>query len=105
MSTYEYYKEIFAKIPRPFALVDLDMLDDNARAIAHAAGGKKVRLASKSIRSVGVLNRILRSNPIFQGIMCYTARKPYFWQNRASMICRWLSAVATGRNSVRRESG
>ena len=35
MSTYEYYKEIFAKIPRPFALVDLDMLDDNARAIAH----------------------------------------------------------------------
>lgn len=45
MSTYEYYKEIFAK--RPFALVDLDMLNDNARAIAQAAGGKKVRLASK----------------------------------------------------------
>ncbi|WP_246059482.1 hypothetical protein [Paenibacillus lautus] len=37
MSTYEYYKKIFAEIPRPFALVDLDMLDDNAQAIAQAA--------------------------------------------------------------------
>lgn len=78
MSTYEYYKEIFAEIPKPFALVDLDMLDDNAEAIAQAAGGKKVRLASKSIRSVDVLNRLLRSNPIFQGIMCYTAAEAVF---------------------------
>lgn len=78
MSTYEYYKEIFAEIPKPFALVDLDMLDDNAEAIAQVAGGKKVRLASKSIRSVDVLNRILRSSPIFQGIMCYTAAEAVF---------------------------
>ncbi|EGG36807.1 amino acid deaminase/aldolase [Paenibacillus sp. HGF5] len=78
MSTYEYYKEIFAQVPRPFALVDLDMLDDNAEAIAQAARGKKVRLASKSIRSVDVLNRLLRSNPIFQGIMCYTAAEAVF---------------------------
>lgn len=78
MSTYEYYKEIFAEIPKPFALVDLDMLDDNGEAIAQAAGGKKVRLASKSIRSVDVLNRILRSSPIFQGIMCYTAAEAVF---------------------------
>lgn len=54
------------------------MLDDNGEAIAQAAGGKKVRLASKSIRSVDVLNRILRSSPIFQGIMCYTAAEAVF---------------------------
>lgn len=78
MATYEYYKEIFAEVPRPFALVDLDMLDDNARAIAGAAGGKRVRLASKSIRSVDVLSRILASSPIYQGIMCYTAAEAAF---------------------------
>lgn len=78
MATYEYYKEIFEGVPRPFALVDLDMLDDNARDIAQAAGGKKVRLASKSIRSVDVLNRILSSSPIYQGIMCYTAAEAAF---------------------------
>lgn len=78
MATYEYYKEIFAEVSRPFALVDLDMLDDNAKAIAQAAGDKKVRLASKSIRSVDVLRRILNSNPIYQGIMCYTAAEAAF---------------------------
>lgn len=82
MATYEYYKEIFAEVPRPFALVDLDMLDDNARAIAGAAGGKRVRLASKSIRSVDVLSRILASSSIYQGIMCYTAAEAAFLAER-----------------------
>ncbi len=59
-------------------MLDLDMLDDNARAIAQAAGSKKVRLASKSIRSVDVLRRILNADPAFQGIMCYTAAEAVF---------------------------
>ena len=82
------------------------MLDDNARAIAHAAGGKKVRLASKSIRSVGVLNRILRSNPIFQGIMCYTAREALFLAEQGfDDLSLGYPQWQPGRNSVRRESG
>ncbi|MFD0674043.1 amino acid deaminase/aldolase [Cohnella sp. GCM10027633] len=62
----------------PFAFVDLDLLDRNVRDIAKAAGGKKIRIASKSIRSVDVLRRVLRSDDVFQGVMCYTAGEAAF---------------------------
>jgi D-serine deaminase-like pyridoxal phosphate-dependent protein len=72
-SDYETYKRIFSQVPMPFAYVDLDLLDRNIRDIARAAGSKKIRVASKSIRCVDVLRRILRSDDVFQGVMCYTA--------------------------------
>ncbi len=56
----------------PFAFVDLDMLQQNIQSILQRANGKKIRIASKSIRSVDVLWRILQANSQFQGIMCYT---------------------------------
>jgi len=62
----------------PFAFVDLDLLDRNISDIAKAAGSKKIRIASKSIRSVDVLRRILRSDDAFQGVMCYTAGEAAF---------------------------
>ncbi|SFT21197.1 amino acid deaminase/aldolase [Paenibacillus sp. BC26] len=71
--TYAYYKTVFEGVPKPFAFVDLDMLDRNIAAIARAAGSKKVRIASKSIRCLEVMRRILASSPVYQGIMCYTA--------------------------------
>ncbi|WP_090982572.1 amino acid deaminase/aldolase [Paenibacillus sp. CF384] len=71
--TYAYYKTAFAGLPMPFAFVDLDRLDRNIAAIAQAAGHKKVRIASKSIRCPEIMRRILASSPVYQGIMCYTA--------------------------------
>lgn len=56
----------------PFAFVDLDMLQQNIQSILQRANGKKIRIASKSIRSVDVLRRILKANARFQGIMCFT---------------------------------
>lgn len=79
---YEYYKTVFADTPKPFAYVDLDLLDANIRSIASAAGSKKVRIASKSIRSVAILRRILDSSPVFQGIMCYSGREAVFLLER-----------------------
>ncbi|MGK9250997.1 amino acid deaminase/aldolase [Paenibacillus sp. P22] len=73
MDRYAYYKSLFESLPKPSAFVDLDLLDANAAAIAREAGDKKVRIASKSIRCVEVLRRILRSSPVYQGIMCFTA--------------------------------
>ncbi len=70
---YVYYKEIFDGYPMPFAFIDLDLLDQNIRQIAARARGKQMRLASKSLRSIAILRRILAADTCFQGVMCYTA--------------------------------
>jgi D-serine deaminase-like pyridoxal phosphate-dependent protein len=72
---YAYYKQVFSGRAMPFAYLDLNLLDQNVHQIAARAAGKRVRLASKSLRSVTVIRRILAANPCFQGIMCYTARE------------------------------
>src|SRR5690242_8115463 len=72
---YQYYKKIFADRQFPFAFVDLDLLDQNIRAIAARAPGKQMRLASKSLRCVAIMKRILAADSCFQGIMCFTARE------------------------------
>src|SRR5258708_16927106 len=59
----------------PFAYVDLDLRDANIRAAVARAAGKRVRVASKSVRSVAILRRILDSSPSIQGLMCFTARE------------------------------
>ncbi len=66
----------------PFAYVDLDLLDRNIREIARAAGSKKIRVASKSIRSVEALRHIVQADDIYQGIMCYTATEAAFLAKR-----------------------
>jgi D-serine deaminase-like pyridoxal phosphate-dependent protein len=72
---YGYYRQIFASHPKPFAYIDLDLLEQNVQAILKRSGEKHVRLASKSIRSVAMLRRLLDADPRFQGIMCFTARE------------------------------
>jgi D-serine deaminase-like pyridoxal phosphate-dependent protein len=57
----------------PFAFLDLDLLEQNIRQVVERARGKRVRLASKSLRSVAIIRRILAANPCFQGLMCFTA--------------------------------
>ncbi|WP_042169300.1 amino acid deaminase/aldolase [Paenibacillus gorillae] len=78
MDRYAYYKETFGQLPMPFAFVDLDRLDHNAREIAQAAGDKKIRIASKSLRCVDVMRRLLDADPVYQGIMCFTAAEAAF---------------------------
>ncbi|WP_201386028.1 amino acid deaminase/aldolase [Ktedonobacter sp. SOSP1-85] len=75
---YEYYREIFKTRRKPFAFVDLDLLQQNVERIATQAEGKHIRLASKSIRSTAILRRILEANSCFQGIMCFTTREAAF---------------------------
>ncbi|CAN7322134.1 hypothetical protein LJR153_001781 [Paenibacillus sp. LjRoot153] len=41
IGSYEYYKQIFTDVPKPFAFVDLDLLDVNIKAITQEAGGRR----------------------------------------------------------------
>ena len=60
--SYSYYKEAFAGLVMPFGFVDLDLFDENVRAIAgRASQGKTIRVASKSVRSVPLLERIFKA--------------------------------------------
>jgi D-serine deaminase-like pyridoxal phosphate-dependent protein len=55
----------------PFAVVDLDALRSNSADMARRANGKPIRVASKSIRSRAVLERVLAMDG-FAGIMAFT---------------------------------
>ncbi len=55
----------------PFAFVDMDLFNKNIQDIIKRASGKKIRIASKSIRCVELIKKILSSNSIFRGVMCY----------------------------------
>ena len=72
---YAYYRRAFAGRAMPFAWLDLDALDENIRAIIGRAESKHIRVASKSVRSVAVLRRILAASPVVRGMMCFTARE------------------------------
>lgn len=73
MPNYAYYQSIFAAEKMPFAYVDLDLFDQNIHQIAARAAKKRVRIASKSIRCVALMQRILASGEPYKGIMAYTA--------------------------------
>lgn len=56
---------------RPLAVLDLDAFDANAEDLARRAQGMPIRVASKSLRVRGLLERVLR-RPEFQGILSYS---------------------------------
>jgi D-serine deaminase-like pyridoxal phosphate-dependent protein len=72
MATHAEYESIFAEVEAPFAFVDLDAMAANGAEMLGRAGGKPIRVASKSLRSRALLERVLRSEPGFEGLMTFT---------------------------------
>jgi D-serine deaminase-like pyridoxal phosphate-dependent protein len=66
------YERAFAELDGPFAFVDLDAFDTNAQRLLADRGGKRLRLASKSLRCVALLRRALAADPAFQGLLTFT---------------------------------
>ncbi|MEU7568228.1 amino acid deaminase/aldolase [Streptomyces fradiae] len=70
-----------AHLDAPLALVDLDAFDANADDLLRRAGGKPVRVASKSLRCRALLERALE-RPGFAGVMSFTLAES-LWLARA----------------------
>jgi D-serine deaminase-like pyridoxal phosphate-dependent protein len=70
--SHERYEQIFAEVEAPFAFVDLEAMWANAEEMLGRAGGKPIRVASKSIRCRALLGAILARDPRFQGLMTFT---------------------------------
>ncbi|WP_394215931.1 alanine racemase [Brachybacterium vulturis] len=56
---------------RPLAVLDLDAFDANAEDLARRAAGTPLRVASKSLRVRGLLERVL-DRPEYAGILAFT---------------------------------
>lgn len=76
--TYEYYRAAFAGHVMPFGFVDLDLFDDNVRSVTARAGSLRIRIASKSVRCVELIERILAADSLYQGIQAYSVREAVF---------------------------
>jgi len=64
----------------PLMVVDLDAFDANAADLVRRAGGKPIRLASKSVRVPALIRRALAA-PGFHGVLGYTLREA-LWLDR-----------------------
>jgi D-serine deaminase-like pyridoxal phosphate-dependent protein len=69
---HERYERIFAEVEAPFAFVDLEAMWANADSMLTRAGGKPIRVASKSIRCRALLEQILDRDERFRGLMTFT---------------------------------
>jgi len=58
----------------PLMVVDLDAFDANAADLVRRAGGKPIRLASKSVRVPALIERAL-ATPGFRGVLAYSLRE------------------------------
>lgn len=67
------YDQAFSSIERPFAWLDFDALNQNIHFINKACGQKKIRIATKSVRSVPTLQYIAKRLHHFAGYMTFTA--------------------------------
>ncbi len=69
---YERLERALAGVEAPFALVDMDAFWQNGEDMLRRAGGKPIRVASKSVRCRPLLERILARDPGFRGLLSYT---------------------------------
>ncbi|MER7609576.1 amino acid deaminase/aldolase [Nocardioides sp. NPDC127503] len=70
-ASFEDLEAATADLPTPYAVVDVAALRTNAADLVRRAGGKPIRLASKSVRCRALIRSTL-AMPGFQGVLAYT---------------------------------
>ncbi|RNF94499.1 amino acid deaminase/aldolase [Streptomyces botrytidirepellens] len=90
------YDRATAHLEAPVAIVDLRAFDDNARDLVRRAGGKPIRVASKSVRCRALLERVLARDG-FAGIMSFTLAES-LWLAREGFDDVLLAYPSTDRD-------
>ncbi|GEK34358.1 alanine racemase [Kurthia sibirica] len=67
------FENAFNNLERPFAWVDLNTVDRNITILSLQSKDKKIRIATKSIRSLEMLRYLEENIPYFNGWMTFTA--------------------------------
>ncbi|MGH3661333.1 MAG: amino acid deaminase/aldolase [Micromonosporaceae bacterium] len=97
-STHKRYESATAHLDPPFAAVDLDAYRANASDLARRAGGKPIRLASKSVRCRDLILEALRQ-PGFAGVMAFTLPEA-IWLARHGVTDILVGYPATHRGAL-----
>ena len=70
---YQSYLKATESFEAPHLLLDLNLLDENIKNLLTASGDKKIRIATKSLRSLSVLKYIAHKlGDRYMGPMCFT---------------------------------
>lgn len=69
---YQRFKQALRELSSPALILDLEAFYKNLNWVLANSGNKKIRIATKSIRSLNLLRRIQDSSPLFHGFMSFT---------------------------------
>jgi D-serine deaminase-like pyridoxal phosphate-dependent protein len=87
-----------AHLEPPFAVVDLEALDANAADLLRRAGGKGVRLATKSVRCRALIDRALAAG--FRGLLAFTLPEA-LWLGRDDVVVAYPTVDRTALREPR----
>src|SRR3954466_2942443 len=79
------YEAAFAGRDAPFAFVDLDAMWSNSDEMLARAGGKPIRVATKSVRCRALQEAIARRDERYRGVMTFTLRES-LWLGEPDML-------------------
>ena len=87
-----------SQLEPPFAVVDLDAFDANAADLLRRAGGKSVRLATKSVRCRALIDRALEAG--FRGLLAFTLPEA-LWLGRDDVVLAYPTVDRTALREPR----
>ncbi|AXK32190.1 amino acid deaminase/aldolase [Streptomyces armeniacus] len=91
------YDRATAHLDAPLAIVDVAAFDANADDLVRRAGGKPIRVASKSVRCRALLERVLARDG-FEGVLSYTLPES-LWLARSGVPDVLLAYPSADRRS------
>src|SRR3954447_2968838 len=89
------YEAAFKGRDAPFAFVDLDAMWANAGEMLARAGGKPIRVATKSVRCRAIQEAIAARDERFRGSMTFTLRES-LWLGEPDMLLAYPTVDREG---------